>query len=74
MPDDYTPLPGEIWLLEHWEWAQRYNFQWVVAAGEEYRDHDADLNRLIARVAEAGRLEGAVFAFVDHPQFLGGRS
>ena len=71
MPD-YTPLPAETWLREHWQRVEEYNFQWVAVNSHDLIGHSSDLDRLMDMVEERGLTEDALYVFVEYPQVIRG--
>lgn len=71
MPE-YTPLPAEIWMLEHWPQVEQFNFQWVAVDGTDIIGHSPDLDALMTDVDRRGLARDALYVFVEYPQQLEG--
>jgi len=65
---EYTPLPAEIWLLEHWREVERHNFEWVAATGDAIVGHSRDLDELMVQIDRRRLANEVVYVFVEHPE------
>lgn len=67
MPE-YTPLPAEIWLLEHWREVERRNFEWVAATRDGIAGHSRDLGDLMEQIDSRKLANEVVYVFVERPE------